>query len=154
MKIVSKTEKSTRDLGELIARQLKVGDIICLIGDLGAGKTTFVKGMAAGLDLDPMEVSSPTFVLMNVYEGRLPLFHFDLYRLNEISEMNQLGLDEYLFGDGVAVLEWAERLGSLMPEEYLKITLDHCDEGRSIALEAHGQRYKDLVHQLDSEMNS
>lgn len=152
MQYTTDNEEETRAVGRTLAKRLKPGDILCLIGDLGAGKTTLVKGVAQGLRHDPDEVHSPTFVLMNIYEGRLPLYHFDLYRLETDVEMNLIGLEEFLYGQGVALVEWADRLGPLTPKEYLEITLAHKkDSKRAIKLKAVGQRYKELLQQISKE---
>lgn len=152
MQYTTDNEEQTRAIGKKVARHLRPGDILCLIGDLGAGKTTMVKGVAQGLRYNPDDVHSPTFVLMNIYEGRLPLYHFDLYRLETDVEMNLIGLEEFLYGQGVALVEWADRLGPLTPKEYLEITLAHKkDSKRAIKLKAVGKRYKELLRQISNE---
>ncbi len=143
---VSASEAMTHEYGERLARWLSPGDIICCFGDLGTGKTTLIKGIAHGLGLRPEEVTSPTFVVMNVYEsGRLPLYHFDLYRLERPEELGDIGYEEFLYGRGVAVVEWAERLGPLMPAERMDIHLSHeaLDE-RRIRVDGQGSRYRGL----------
>lgn len=140
--ILSKSTDQTIKLGERLARHLKKGDIVCLQGDLGSGKTTFIKGVAKGLKIAPAKVNSPTFVLMNAYQGRLPLYHFDLYRLENTGEVGAIGYEEFLYGDGVSVIEWAERLGGLTPKEHLRVELRHKGENeRSIKFSAAGERY-------------
>lgn len=135
--------------GNHLARGLKSGDIICLFGDLGSGKTTLIKGVAEGLKIDQRKVNSPTFVLMNVYEGRLTLFHFDLYRLEDIQGIYSIGYDEFLYDDGVSVIEWADRLGMFLPEEYLKIEMKHKKpDERMIQLTAKGQRYQNVIEKI------
>jgi len=148
-KFISKSPEETIDFGEHLARSLKEGDIVCFFGDLGSGKTTFIKGIAKGLKIGPSKVNSPTFVLMNVYQGRLPLFHFDLYRLGDIEGISSIGTDEFLYGDGISVVEWADRLGPLMPDEYLRVDLNHkkADE-RVIQLSAIGRRYQNIVERV------
>lgn len=139
----------TQAIGEKLARECIGGEIICLSGDLGAGKTTFVKGIARGLDIDEKTVNSPTFVIMNVYEGRLPLYHFDFYRLEKPEEIAGVGYDEFLYGNGVAVIEWSERFGTLMPPENLGIHLFHASEqSRVLKFTAHSKRYSDLFENL------
>ena len=136
-------------LGQQLARHFKPGDILCLSGDLGSGKTTLVKGIAKGLKIKESDVVSPTFVLMNIYEGKLPLYHFDFYRLEDIKEIAAIGYDEFLYGTGVAVIEWAERLGELMPKERLEVHLHYGNQAeRVIALIPRGERYKHLMQCL------
>ena len=112
----------TLKLGEIIGKSLNPGSIIALVGDLGAGKTVLVKGIAKGLGIDE-EPNSPTFVIMNSYEGRLPLYHFDLYRLSDEEELLGIGYDEYFFGDGVAAVEWADRIENIFPEHTINIEI-------------------------------
>ena len=108
---ISRSESETEALGAVLAKDLRPGDVVALTGDLGAGKTAFVSGLARGLSLDPGQVSSPTFALVHEYRGgRLPLFHVDLYRLSG-AEAEDLGLDELGVADGVLAIEWPERLG-------------------------------------------
>ena len=144
--VLSKSTDQTLELGEKLAKHLRKGDIVCLEGDLGSGKTTLIKGIAKGLHIAPEKVNSPTFVLMNAYHGRLPLYHFDLYRLEAVHEISSIGYEEFLYGDGVAVIEWAERLGQLMPKEYLRVELKHKGENeRAIKLSAVGERYSPII---------
>lgn len=148
-KIISKGPGETVRFGERLAKLVKGGDIICFFGDLGSGKTTLIKGVARGLKIRDTQVNSPTFVLMNVYQGRLPLFHFDLYRLDDMEGISSIGYDEFLYDDGVAVIEWADRLGELMPEEYLRVELKHKDKDeRTIALSSKGARYQKIIEAL------
>jgi len=145
-KFISKSTEETIDFGEQLAKSFKEGDIVCFFGDLGSGKTTLIKGIAKGLKIGPAKVNSPTFVLMNVYHGRLPLFHFDLYRLDDIEGISSIGYDEFLYDDGVSVIEWADRLGVLLPDEYLKVELKHkTNNQRTIQLTAKGSRYQKIV---------
>ncbi len=118
---VSKVEETIK-LGEIIASLLKPGSIIALKGELGAGKTVLVKGVAKGLDTRE-EPNSPTFVIMNAYEGRLPLYHFDLYRICGVDELEGIGYEDYFFGDGVSVIEWADRIEEILPEETIRIEI-------------------------------
>ena len=144
-KFITKSAKETKDVGIKIAKQIKQGDIICLNGDLGAGKTTFVQGVAAGLKAAQNDaINSPTFVLLNIYEkGRLPIYHFDLYRLDDVRELGVIGLDEFMYGQGVCLVEWAEKLGKLMPKERLDIFLSHKSKtSREIILSPVGKSYE------------
>ena len=141
----SKETHETIDLGERLGRNLRRGDIVCLFGDLGGGKTTFVKGLAKGLKVKLNSVNSPTFVLMNIYEGKIPLYHFDLYRLRNTEELQHIGYEEFLYGEGIAAIEWAERLEDLLPKEHLAVRFEHKDEGRRINFSAKGKRYQEMI---------
>jgi len=146
MIIYSHSPDETRGFAARVAGRLKPGDILCLFGTLGSGKTTFVQGLARGLKINPNKVSSPTFVIMQIYEGRLPVYHFDFYRLEETAQIGGIGYDEFLFGKGVAVVEWPERMGELLPKEYLGVHLTALsDTGRRLQVKPHGKRYKDLI---------
>ncbi len=112
----------TFKLGEIIGKSLNPGSIIALVGDLGAGKTVLVKGIAKGLGVQE-EPNSPTYVIMNSYEGRIPLYHFDLYRVSSEDELFGIGYDEYFFGDGVTAVEWADRVQGIFPEHTIKIEI-------------------------------
>ena len=145
-KILSKSPGETTVFGKRLAKYLKGGDIVCLLGDLGSGKTTLIKGIAQGLKVDQKKVNSPTFVLLNIYEGRLTLFHFDLYRLENVEDIRSIEYDEFLYGNGVSVIEWADRMGALLPKEYLQIELTHrSPEERLIRLTAKGRRYNHMI---------
>ena len=142
----SGSEEETLELGCAVGRRLRRGDVVCLYGDLGAGKTVFVKGLARGMGIRKEQVKSPTFVLMRIYAGRLPVYHFDLYRLEEGAETVLLGYEEFMYGDGVAVVEWADRLGGLLPEERLDVTFRHTGEqSREIRFRAVGRAYEPFV---------
>jgi tRNA threonylcarbamoyladenosine biosynthesis protein TsaE len=134
--------EETLALGARFAKVLKAGDIVCLFGDLGAGKTAFTKGIATGLKMDPHEVHSPTFVLLSVHEGKIPLYHFDLYRIGA-DELYNIGYEEFFYGKGIAVIEWSERLGELTPKDHWHVELKHAGEDRrSIALSVRGAGLK------------
>lgn len=150
MKIVSDSHNTTLKIARHMARYLQKGDIICLSGQLGAGKTVFVKGIAFGLGGDKNDVTSPTFILIQEYnKTRLPLYHFDLYRLDNIDSILDLGYEEYFYGQGVSVIEWADRLGCLEPHEFLKIEFTiKKNKKRLINFLAVGQRYKFLVKKI------
>jgi len=122
----SKVEETIK-LGEIIGSLLEPGASIALKGELGAGKTVLVKGIAKGLKIED-EPNSPTFVIMNAYGGRIPLYHFDLYRISGIDELEGIGYEDYFFGDGVSVIEWAERVDNILSEETIKIEITIPDE--------------------------
>lgn len=131
-----------------IGEQLQTGDVITLDGDLGAGKTHFTKGIAAALSVTKT-VNSPTFTIIKEYEGRLPLYHMDVYRIEE-EEAWDLGLEEYFEGDGVCVIEWAEKILELLPEERLEIQIKHSHTTeRHFYLYPHGKRWKKLCEELE-----
>lgn len=154
---ISHSNNSTMLLAEELSRHLNSGDIVCLIGDLGAGKTTFTKGLAKGFGIAPKKVGSPTFVLMAEYRGKFrktrkpaSLFHFDLYRLDNIEEISLIGYDEFLYSEGISVIEWADRLKELMPKEYVRVTLTHKgDDMRLISIALNGDRYKNLLKKME-----
>ena len=128
-KIETVSEAGTAAVGRGLASRLSAGSIVLLFGDLGAGKTAFVRGLAEGLGVPPDEVSSPTFTIMQEYRGgRLPLYHVDLYRLNDPREVDDLGLDE-IAANGVLAIEWAERLPN-PPPEAIRVTLEHAGDSR------------------------
>ncbi|MBL7091774.1 MAG: tRNA (adenosine(37)-N6)-threonylcarbamoyltransferase complex ATPase subunit type 1 TsaE [Candidatus Omnitrophica bacterium] len=146
MKIVTNSAEETIRLGGQLGRHLKAGDVLGLIGELGSGKTTLVKGIASGLGVKQREsVSSPSFVLIKEYSGKIPLFHFDLYRLDTIKDIEYLGVEEYLFDKGVCVIEWAEKMRMLLPD-YLQIDLTIQGENkREFKFFAHDKRYEDII---------
>ena len=118
----------TRAIGAMLGREASAGEIVCLNGDLGAGKTVFAKGFAEGLGVAE-EVVSPTFTILRVYDsGRLPLFHFDVYRIEEPEEMNEIGYEEYFFGDGVTLIEWPGLIAELIPSSAIRVLIEK-DEG-------------------------
>ncbi len=119
------SEGETIALGELLAPQLGPGDVVALFGELGAGKTKFIQGVCRGLGVGRF-VASPSFVLINEYRGRLPVYHFDFYRIQREEELRELGLDEYFYGEGVCLVEWAERALRFLPEKRVEVTIASC----------------------------
>jgi tRNA threonylcarbamoyladenosine biosynthesis protein TsaE len=148
--VVTRSEEETVALGARLGRLLAPGDCIALVGELGAGKTQFAKGIAIGLEVDPgTPVTSPTYTILNIYQGRIPLYHFDLYRLQGPEEVAELGFEEYFSGAGACVVEWAERLEDEAPVELLTVTLCHAeDDTRKISFAASGPRAAALLAQL------
>lgn len=116
--------QETEKLGFALGKNAKSGDIFCLSGDLGVGKTVFTKGFAKGLDVEDEYITSPTFTIINEYEGRLNLYHFDVYRIVSIEEMDDTGYEDYFFGDGVCLVEWAELVEEIIPENAKWITVE------------------------------
>lgn len=145
--IISQSAGRTLSLGRRLSRRLRQGDIICLFGPLGSGKTVLTKGIAQGLGIAAGKVVSPSFVLIRQYtKARLPLYHFDLYRLHSLFDITGLGYEEYLYGNGITVIEWADRLKGLLPREYLKVEIE-AEPGskRLLRFSAEGVRYKELL---------
>ncbi|MGN0779456.1 MAG: tRNA (adenosine(37)-N6)-threonylcarbamoyltransferase complex ATPase subunit type 1 TsaE [Aristaeellaceae bacterium] len=126
--MITHSPGETRALGQRLARQLQAGDVLLLMGNLGAGKSELTRGIAQGLGITDT-VASPSFTILNVYEdGRVPLYHFDWYRLQSAEELYELGMDEYLGGDGVAVVEWPSQCPEAIPEDYLEVAIDPVSE--------------------------
>lgn len=150
MKITTHSSKETIAIGKKIAKYLQKGDIICLYGELGTGKTVLAKGIACGLGIKENEIISPTFVLIRKHLGKkLDFFHFDLYRLSSPKDIIGLGYEEYLYDDGITVIEWADRLRHLLPEEFLKIKLTISgDKLRLLEFSGFGKRYKELLKKI------
>jgi tRNA threonylcarbamoyladenosine biosynthesis protein TsaE len=129
--IISRNPEDTFSIGRIIGESLSAGDIVALSGDLGTGKTYLTKGIARGLGVsEQYQITSPTFTLINEYPGRLTLYHFDLYRLETFLDMINLGYEEYLFGEGVSVIEWAEKASDILPDETIFVSLTYLDENR------------------------
>jgi len=154
LQIVSNSSEFTQNLGRIIGEQASAGDVVLLTGELGAGKTCLTQGIALGLGVEGY-VRSPTFVLMTRHHGRLTLHHVDLYRMASAAEAWDLGLDEQLFGEGVCVIEWADRAAEIFPEDCLWIELDYGPdpESRQITLEPgvadDDSRFKSLLDLLE-----
>ena len=147
---VSRSAAQTRAWGKKLGRLLRGGEIIGLSGELGSGKTCFVRGMAEGLQVAKEAwIRSPTFTLINEYDGRLPLYHIDLYRVGSRKEMEELNLREYLFSDGVSVIEWFEHLPEDEVDEWLQIDFEHGGGNRrKLIFAAHGERYEEITERL------
>ena len=138
----SNSAKETENIAKAFAKTLKGGDVVCLNGDLGAGKTAFTAGLAKGLGVSEY-VSSPTFTILNCYSGDMPLYHFDVYRISDSDEMFDIGFDEYLSGGGVSVIEWADIIEDILPAERYEVritkNLDIHENYREISIEKRGQ---------------
>jgi tRNA threonylcarbamoyladenosine biosynthesis protein TsaE len=147
VQLVSRSIDDTQRLGEELGQLLSAGGIVCLYGELGTGKTVLSKGLATGLGVAAREaVRSPSFVLIHCYHGRVPVYHADLYRLSSPADIADIGLRELLGGDGVAMIEWADKLGASLPPERLDISLEHqSEETRLITIQGQGLRYRQLV---------
>ena len=134
-------EDDTRSLAADIARESKKGDVYALIGDLGVGKTAFAKGFAEGLGIDE-PIVSPTFTVVHAYEGgRMPLYHFDVYRIGDVSEMDEIGYEDCFYGDGVSLMEWADLVEPILPDDVIRINivkdLSKGIDYRRISIESH-----------------
>ncbi len=140
----------TIKLGALLGRLLKPGDIIALSGELGSGKTTLTKGIAKGMGVkDSKYVNSPSFVIVKEHKGRIPLYHFDVYRLDDPSDLDTVGYKEYFYGKGVTVIEWADKIPQLLPEDRLEINLSVKSETkREVVLITHGIKSENLLKHL------
>lgn len=146
--VTTQSPQETQELGRRLGAQAQLGDLLLLTGALGTGKTTLTQGVAWGLDVNEY-AHSPTFVLVHEYQGRLPLFHLDLYRLDDPREVEELGLDEYL-SEGVCVVEWAEKALELFPAEHLLIELTEVDASRRrLRLTPRGERHGRLLEAAD-----
>lgn len=134
-------------LGTLIGQKVKSGQVIVLTGDLGAGKTTLTKGIGQGLGVQQM-IKSPTYTIVREYEGNLPLYHLDVYRLGD--DPDSIDLDDFIYAEGVTVIEWGELLGDALPNDYLEIILTKTDDGRSLSFRATGKESKALVEEIEN----
>ena len=148
LELISHSPEQTQRLGIRIGELALAGDIFLLVGNLGAGKTCLTQGIAWGLGINEYTLS-PSFVIVRELHGRLPLYHIDLYRLDHIEEVEELGLDNYLYGKGVCVIEWAEKGLSVLPAEHLMIQIGYLsDTERSFQLKPSGKRYLEVLGQL------
>ena len=146
--LISHSPEQTQKIGACIGKLALPGDIFLLVGRLGTGKTCLTQGIARGLNIKEYALS-PSFVIMRELYGRLPLYHIDLFRLDHVEEIEELGLDDYLYGKGVCVVEWAEKGLSVLPTEHLLIQIDYLsDTERSFQFKSKGKRYQELLAQL------
>ncbi len=148
--LLSRSPQQTRRWGERLGKLLRGGEIVGLTGELGSGKTCFVRGMAEGIEVGKEAwIRSPTFTLINEYHGRLALYHIDLYRLGSAQEMEELNLREYLYSDGVSVVEWFERLAASDVGDHLRVELAHIGANeRRLVFTAYGKRYEEILNSL------
>lgn len=152
MEIISNNSWETQKLGRLLGQLLQPGDVLVVSGELGAGKTTFVQGLAEGLGIEA-QVTSPTFTIIHEYQGtRCPLYHIDAYRLEDPREAEELGLEEYFYGDGITAVEWAENIIQLLPQDYLYVKIIKTpgqESGRKITIRGRGTGdYHRLLEEL------
>ncbi len=154
LKLTSHSPEQTQRLGSHLGKLAQAGDIFLLIGNLGSGKTCLTQGIAWGLGVKEYAFS-PSFVIVREYHGRLTLYHIDFYRLDRIEEIVDLGLDEYLYGNGVCAVEWAEKGMAVLPRENLTVELIYISETeRSISLEPEGERYSQLLKSLSLDLKN
>jgi tRNA threonylcarbamoyladenosine biosynthesis protein TsaE len=148
----TKNAQQTKDIASKLAGCLKKQDILGFTGDLGAGKTTFIKGLAAGLDINEQFVTSPTFLLIKEYKGKIPLYHFDLYRLKYIDEIELLGYRDYFYSDGITCIEWAEKIKKLLPLYYLRINIKiKGNNQRKITFNPHNERLQNCLEEIKKD---
>ncbi len=136
-------------LGNLLGTLAKTGDVLCLCGDLGAGKTLLCRSIAMAQGVADNDINSPTFSIMNIYQGAMEIRHFDLYRLDTVEELENIGFDEYVGNDGLTLIEWADNFLAQMPEECLKIRIKIVPGGREVVLVPNGARYKELCEEVE-----
>ncbi len=135
-------------LGAKTASFLGPGDVVILTGELGSGKTVFCRGLGRGLGVLEM-ITSPSFTLINEYQGKIPFYHLDVYRLDGPADLEELGYEDYFYGEGVAAVEWGDRVRVLLPEEYLEVRLEVLGEGlRSLEFIPHGPRFAKVVEEV------
>jgi tRNA threonylcarbamoyladenosine biosynthesis protein TsaE len=148
----SKSPEQTLYWGKRLGELLERGDVVSLTGDLGAGKTTLTQGISDGLGVgEDCYVTSPTFTIINEYMGRVPVYHLDFYRIDLLSEVENLGLEEYFQGNGVALVEWAEKIKTFLPENYLMVFLEYVDDSvRKISMKGMGKRYREVLKEIES----
>ena len=150
-KITTRSIEATQNLSQTLGELLNQPLIIALLGDLGSGKTAFVQGLARGLEVpDKYYITSPTFTLINEYPGRLPLMHVDLYRLDSIADLEDIGLEERLYDKAVIAIEWADKLSDSLPARHLTVTMDIIDDNsRTLSLDATGHQEVNLIKALE-----
>ena len=149
MEIILKGLKETEEFGIKLGSLMKRGDILCLNGDLGAGKTTMTKSIGLGLGVEEY-ITSPTFALINEYRGRLPVYHFDVYRLENADDLYDLGFDDYFYGNGVCVIEWADKIQRMIPKDRIVVDIEkgNEDDERLLKISGYGKRYEELIKEL------
>lgn len=147
LRYTSRELADTWRLGEILGKAAKPGDIYCLLGELGAGKTSLAQGIGKGIGVIEF-VNSPTFTLIREYQGRLPFYHMDLYRLGDVEEGEELGLKEYFWGRGLCVVEWPQVAAELLPEDILQIDIFSESDYRVIELTGHGERSKQIIEEV------
>jgi tRNA threonylcarbamoyladenosine biosynthesis protein TsaE len=149
VEFISHDEAQTAELGTMLAARLRAGDVLALVGNLGAGKTRLVQAVAAAMGVDRSQVTSPTFVLLQQYAGRLPIYHFDTYRLRDLDEFLELGAEELLSADGVCFIEWGDRVETVLPADHLRCEIEMLGETeRQFRFSGTGARPAEIVREL------
>lgn len=148
--ILSASAEFTRTIGAQLGTLLQAGDVVALSGDLGAGKTCCIQGIASGLGVGAeLTVTSPTYTLIHEYQGRVPIYHFDVYRLRDEDDLYDLGYEEYFYGPGVTLIEWADRIQAFLPDDHLALHLYLRHDGvRRLRFQATGAHSEELLHDL------
>jgi tRNA threonylcarbamoyladenosine biosynthesis protein TsaE len=145
---ITRSSEETKNLGEEIGKLAKPGDLLAFYGELGAGKTCFIQGISRGLEVKDY-VTSPSFTIINEYKGAIPIFHFDLFRLSKVEEILELSYKEYFYGEGLTVVEWAEKIEQFLPKEHLKIDIKFKDiYQRIISFIPQGDRFNNFLVEL------
>lgn len=154
VEIISVSSRNTNDIGRSIGEKLYEGDVLALSGELGSGKTCFTGGLARGLGVEEKyQITSPTFTLINEYPARYKLYHFDVYRIRDYSELDELGCEEYLGMEGVVVIEWAEKIAEILPAKTIFINFEYVDENkRKMIIEAPAGRLRELIKDIKTEV--
>lgn len=145
--------EETERFGKFLGENLNPGDVLCLNGDLGAGKTTLTKSIALGLGIEDY-VTSPTFTIVNEYYGKVNLYHIDTYRLDDKVDVDYLGFDEYFYSEGVTIVEWAEKIKDALPEEYIEINISSKEDKRKLEINFIGSRFEKLKEKLDESFGN
>ena len=147
--IITKSPEETKNLGKEVSKLTKPGDLLAFYGELGVGKTCFIQGISQGLKVKDY-VTSPSFTIINEYQGKIPIYHFDLFRLDNAEEILELGYKEYFYGEGLTVIEWAEKIEQLLPKEHLEIEIKFKDRyQRTISFISQGDRFNKFLEELN-----
>ncbi len=147
--IITKSPEETKNLGKEVSKLTKPGDLLAFYGELGVGKTCFIQGISQGLKVKDY-VTSPSFTIINEYQGKIPIYHFDLFRLDNAEEILELGYKEYFYGEGLTVIEWAEKIEQLLTKEHLKIEIKFKDRyQRTISFIPQGDRFNKFLEELN-----
>lgn len=147
--IITKSPEQTFEVGRKLGERLEPGAVICLSGEMGAGKTAITQGIVKGVGIEDY-VTSPTYTIVNEYDGKIPIYHFDVFRIEDGEELYEIGLDEYLCRQGICIIEWASYIEEFLPEEYLWIDIQKGEDfqDRLLHMKAHGTSYEELIKEL------